>query len=59
MSRAITGKMVKCLVCPNKFWAFPYRIKVGKDKFCSRKCFGKFHYKEPKVKIPGTIFYGK
>lgn len=41
---------VKCVCkqCDNKFEVFPFRIKRGDGKFCSRECYGKWqskHYK--------------
>jgi len=34
----------KCKVCRRKFFTKPSRVKIGKGKYCSRKCY----YKIPK-----------
>lgn len=29
----------KCLTCNGKFWVIPAKLKAGKGKFCSKKCY--------------------
>lgn len=43
------GKVKRiCQECGKEFYVIPYRIKKGKDKFCSRKCYGKWMSKNRK-----------
>jgi hypothetical protein len=30
---------LKCDMCPNEFSVYPYKLKEGKGKHCSRKCY--------------------
>ena len=39
ISPKIRGEWRVCN-CGNKFWAFRYKIKIGKAKFCSYRCMG-------------------
>lgn len=42
MSR--NGKIERvCLFCNKKFYAYPYRLKIGKAKFCSRSCVHQYN----------------
>lgn len=42
----------KCLICGKKFQTANYYIKIGKGKFCSRKCY----YKYQKQNLNKTCF---
>ena len=33
--------IVKCLVCKKEFKTYPSLIKLGRSKYCSRKCCGR------------------
>ncbi len=39
--RIKTGYFKKCEVCNSEFKVIPYQIKIGKGRFCSRKCVPK------------------
>ena len=38
--RKKTGKIINCLICNKEFETCPARIKVGRGKYCSNKCYG-------------------
>ena len=37
-----------CLICNKKFKTYPYYIKLGQSKYCSKKCYG--------ISLKGKIF---
>jgi len=41
-SRKNPRQEVVCQVCKKPFWVIPYRIKIGRGKFCSPSCYGKW-----------------
>jgi hypothetical protein len=34
----------KCLFCSKEFYVYPYIVKLGEGKFCSRACCSKFNH---------------
>lgn len=42
----------KCLYCGNSFKAIPARIKTGREKYCSRKCYHSYR-KENRIFFTG------
>jgi len=56
-----TATIKKCLICGSEFRAIPSRVKIGKDRYCSKKCYYKSKedkptwnkgitgYKQPKI----------
>ena len=52
------GEVAKnCLICNNKFMTRQYDIKIGKGKFCSRKCYEKW-YSENKKGVNNHLWKG-
>lgn len=64
-SRKIHNRMVKCKICKKEFWIKLSRLKSGRGKYCSRKCFGigrsKFfkHTPETIQKMKGKVPWNK
>lgn len=41
--------IVKCLICSKDFYGKPSHIKLGKCKYCSKKCYDEWQRKNPKL----------
>jgi len=42
------GQYFYCIICNKEFWRKPYEIKMGNNKFCSKKCY--FEWQKGKKK---------
>ena len=39
--RGRKGVILICQICKKDFYIYPCRFKLGKVKYCSKKCYGK------------------
>jgi hypothetical protein len=55
--RKIQSKTVKCKNCQKEYNVYPYEIKSGCDKYCSRKCYDIHRASKIPTKINKNIEY--
>lgn len=46
-----------CLKCKKKFSFYPYRLKTGRGKYCSKNCYAKNIKNKENLKIRGKNHY--